>query len=60
MNSEIDVNEVLEQLDEVGRAKFDAALSRVRVVKLQAQLEAALARIDELERQKGTPDVGEH
>lgn len=45
MNPEIDVNEVLEELDELGRAKFDAALGRVRLRK-------ALARIDELERQQ--------
>lgn len=46
MNPEIDVNEVLDELDPLGRALFDAALSRVRLRK-------ALARIDELERQQG-------
>jgi BMFP domain-containing protein YqiC len=38
----IDLGEILEELDELGRAKFDAALERVKNRKLQA-------RIDELE-----------
>ena len=42
---EIGVNDVLAELDELGRAKFDAALEKARNRKLQA-------RIDELERQQ--------
>lgn len=53
MNDEIDVNEVIARLDELGKAKFDAALAQTRAIKLQAQLATALARIDELERQRG-------
>lgn len=45
MNSEIDVNEVLEELDPLGKALFDAALGRVRLRK-------AMERIAELERQQ--------
>jgi hypothetical protein len=45
VNPEIDVNEVLEELDPLGKALFDAALGRVRVRKLQQ-------RIDQLERQR--------
>lgn len=41
---EIDVNEVLEELDQLGKALFDAALGRVRLKK-------AYARIEQLERQ---------
>ena len=43
--TEISVGEVLAELDELGRAKFDAALEKARNRKLQA-------RIDELERQR--------
>lgn len=42
---EISVDEVLAQLDELGRAKFDTALEKAKNRKLQA-------RIDELERQR--------
>jgi hypothetical protein len=42
---EISVDEVLAQLDELGRAKFDAALEKAKNRKLQA-------RIDDLERQQ--------
>lgn len=45
MSDEIDVNEVLEELDPLGKALFDAALGRVRLKK-------AYARIDQLEQQK--------
>ena len=46
MNPEIDVNEVLEELDPLGKALFDAALGRVRLKK-------AYERITELEQQAG-------
>jgi len=42
---EIDVGEVLEELDPLGRALFDGALGRVRLRKAQA-------RIAELEQQQ--------
>lgn len=42
----IDLNEILAEMDELGRAKFDAALERVKVRKLEE-------RIAELERQHG-------
>jgi hypothetical protein len=45
VTDEIDANEVVEELDPLGRALFDAALYRVRLKK-------ALARIDQLERQQ--------
>lgn len=41
---EIDVAEVIEELDPLGKALFDAALGRVRLRK-------AMARIEQLERQ---------
>jgi hypothetical protein len=44
--AEIDVAEVLEELDPLGKALFDAALGRVRLRK-------AMERIAELERQHG-------
>jgi len=44
---EISVDEVLAELDELGRAKFDAALEKARNRKLQA-------RVDELERQQSS------
>lgn len=46
--AEIDVAEVIEELDPLGKALFDAALGRVRLRK-------AMARIEQLERQH-TPD----
>jgi hypothetical protein len=56
-NDEISVEEILEELDPLGRALFDAALGRVRLKRTQAQLQRAMERIGELERQKGgTPD----
>jgi hypothetical protein len=45
VTDEIDVNEVIEELDQLGKALFDAAVGRVRLKK-------ALARIDQLERQQ--------
>ena len=42
---EIEVSEVLAEMDELGRAKFDIALEKAKNRKLQA-------RIDELERQQ--------
>jgi len=45
VNDEIDVAEVLEELDPLGKALFDAALGRVRLKK-------AYARIADLEQQK--------
>lgn len=41
----IDLNEILAEMDELGRAKFDAALERVKVRKLEE-------RIAELENQR--------
>jgi len=49
---EIDVNEVLEELDPLGKALFDAALGRVRLKKAYAQLEQCDVRIADLERQQ--------
>lgn len=53
-NPDISVDEVLQEMEPLGRALFDAALGRVRVQRLQA-------RIDQLERQGGAtgggPDV---
>lgn len=46
----IDLGEILEELDELGRAKFDAALERVKNRKLQA-------RIDELEAREAAAVV---
>lgn len=43
----IDLQEILDQMDELGRAKFDAALERVKSAKLQA-------RVDELEARERT------
>jgi hypothetical protein len=43
---EIDVGEVLQELDPLGKALFDAALGRVRLRKAQA-------RIEQLEQQTG-------
>ena len=45
MSDEIDVGEVLAEMDELGKAKFNEALATVRLKK-------ALARIDQLERQQ--------
>lgn len=42
---EIGVSEILDELDELGRAKFDLALEKVKNRKLQS-------RVDELERQQ--------
>ena len=42
---EVDINEVVAAMDELGRAKFDAALNLVRARK-------AMARIAELEKQR--------
>jgi hypothetical protein len=47
VNDEIDVNEVLAELDQLGKALFDAALGRVRLRK-------AMERIAELEQTGGT------
>jgi hypothetical protein len=43
-DADIDVNDVLDELDPLGKALFDAALGRVRLKK-------AYARITELEQQ---------
>lgn len=43
-SDEIEVNEVIAEMDELGKAKFSEALAKV-------QLRKALARIDQLERQ---------
>lgn len=43
---QIDLNEIIAEMDELGRAKFDAALERVKVRKLEE-------RIRELEAQHG-------
>ena len=45
MNDEINVNEILEELDPLGKTLFDAALGRVRLRK-------AMERIAQLEQQK--------
>lgn len=45
MTDEIDVAEVLAEMDELGKAKFNEALTTVRLKK-------ALARIDQLEHQQ--------
>lgn len=43
----IDLQEIIDEMDELGRAKFDAALGRVKVRKLQA-------RVGELEERERT------
>lgn len=58
-NDEISVEEILEELDPLGRALFDAALGRVRLKRTQAQLQRAMERIGELERQKGGTSDGD-
>jgi hypothetical protein len=47
----IDLGEILEQMDELGRAKFDAALERVKAIKLQARVD----ELEERERENHTP-----
>ena len=39
MSDEIDVNEVLDAMDELGKAKFNEALAKARLKKVLAQLE---------------------
>jgi hypothetical protein len=47
----IDLGEILAEMDELGRAKFDAALERVKSRKLAEVNQALQARIRELEGQ---------
>jgi hypothetical protein len=55
-SASVDVNEVVEELDQLGRALFDAAVARVRVRKLEAELFALRA---EQQRAKLAPPVKE-
>lgn len=45
---EIDVGEILAEMDELGKAKFNEALAAARLKK-------AMARIAQLEQQNGAP-----
>lgn len=49
----IDLQEILDQMDELGRAKFDAALERVKSAKLQARVDELEARERDSENQRG-------
>jgi BMFP domain-containing protein YqiC len=52
----IDLDEILAEMDELGRAKFDAALERVKTRKLVEANGVLQARIRELEGQRAVPD----
>lgn len=47
----IDLQEIINEMDELGRAKFDAALERVKTRKVAEQNELLRARVAELESQ---------
>lgn len=50
----IDLQEIINEMDELGRAKFDAALERVKTRKVAEQNDLLRARIAELESQAPT------
>jgi hypothetical protein len=53
---QIDINEILAEMDELGRAKFDAAVERVKTRKLAEHIGELRTRISELESQRAVPD----